>query len=54
MTVLLLLLLIAGLLFYSFWRWAGYYLKPFVSTYFGCTLLFLWLAIFGAAIHFWR
>jgi hypothetical protein len=47
-------LLVAAFLFYFFWRWARYYLKPFASTYFGLGLWFLWVSLFSVLFHFWR
>jgi len=49
-----LFLVISAFLFFFFWRCARRYFQPFVSTYFGLALCFLWMAIFGALYHFWR
>jgi hypothetical protein len=42
----------AAILFFSFWRCASRYLKPFVSTYLGLALWLFWMALFSAAFHF--
>ena len=48
------LLVFSAFLFFYFWSFARRYLKPFVSTYFGLALGFMWMALFVTAFHIWR
>lgn len=46
-----LLLLVTGLVFYLFWKWANFYLKPNISLRLGLGLMMVWFLDLGVLVR---